>query len=41
MQLVPGQEAPALLRESIELRAIFSRSLGTARMNARLQRAAK
>ena len=39
MHFVPGQEAPGLLRESIELRAIFSRSLGTARLNARSQRA--
>src|SRR5690348_6977885 len=41
LQLMPGSEAPGLLRESIELRAIFSRSLGTARLNSRSQRAAK
>jgi len=40
LQLVPGPETPELLQESIELRAIFSRSLGTARLNARSQRGA-
>lgn len=39
--LVEGPEPARLLGESIELRAIFSRSLGTARLNARSQRAAK
>jgi len=38
LQLVPGLEPKNLLQESIELRAIFSRSLGTARFNARSQR---
>ncbi len=41
LNLVPGDEAPGLLRESIELRAIFSRSVGTARLNARSQRDAR
>ena len=41
MHFVPAPEAPGLLQESIELRAIFSRSLGTARLNARSQRATK
>ena len=40
LHLVSGQEPSALLQESIELRAIFSRSLGTARANARAQRSA-
>ncbi len=40
LQLVPGPETPELFKESIELRAIFSRSLGTARANARSQRLA-
>jgi four helix bundle protein len=38
LQLVSGPDAPAALQESIELRAIFSRSAGTARANAREQR---
>jgi|KBSMisStaDraftv2_1062788.scaffolds.fasta_scaffold97082_4 four helix bundle protein len=38
LQLVPGPDASAALQESIELRAIFSRSAGTARANAREQR---
>jgi four helix bundle protein len=38
LALVPGAEPAGLLQESIELRAIFSRSLGTARANARSQR---
>ena len=38
LQLVPGSEAASAFQESIELRAIFSRSLGTARFNARSQR---
>src|SRR5665213_2352372 len=38
LQLVPGRDAPAQLQESIEVRAIFSRSLGTARLNLRSQR---
>jgi len=33
--LVPGPEAPALLQEAVERRAIFSRSPGTARANSR------
>src|ERR1051325_1985326 len=37
---LPGLDCGALLNESIELRAIFSRSLGTARLNTRSQRAA-
>ena len=41
LQLVPGIEAPDLLQESVELRAIFSRSLGTARANAREQRSTR
>lgn len=40
LQLVPGAETAELLQESVELRAIFSRSLGTARLNARSQRLA-
>jgi len=40
LQLVAGSEPAAALQESIELRAIFSRSLGTARLNARSQRLA-
>jgi four helix bundle protein len=35
LQFVPGAEVRAALQESIELRAIFSRSSGTARANAR------
>ena len=38
LALVPGAEPAGLLQESIELRAMFSRSLGTARANARSQR---
>jgi four helix bundle protein len=38
LQLVSGLDAKNLLQESIELRSIFSRSLGTARFNARSQR---
>ena len=38
LQLVTGPETTSALQESIELRAIFSRSLGTARFNARSQR---
>lgn len=34
-KLVPGRDVPAAFQESIELRAIFSRSLGTGRTNAR------
>jgi len=41
LHLTPNSEVPDLLRESTELRAIFSRSLGTARQNSRSQRAAK
>ena len=33
--LVAGSEPQTLLQESIELRAIFSRSAGTARLNAK------
>ena len=40
LQIVVDVEANDLFRESIELRAIFSRSLGTARANARSQRIA-
>ena len=35
LRLVPGPDAPAALQEAIELRAIFSRSSGTARANSR------
>jgi four helix bundle protein len=38
MQLVGAPEVPGLLQEAIEFRAIFSRSLGTARANSRSQR---
>jgi four helix bundle protein len=38
LELVAGIEATNALQESIELRAIFSRSAGTARANARDQR---
>jgi four helix bundle protein len=38
LQFVRRPDAPAVLQESIELRAIFSRSAGTARENAREQR---
>jgi len=38
LQLVTGPQAEACFQESTELRAIFSRSLGTARANARSQR---
>ena len=38
LQLVSGVEPAGLRQESIELRAIFSRSLGTARANSRSQR---
>ena len=34
-RMVSGSEVPALRQEAIELRAIFSRSAGTARLNAR------
>lgn len=35
LHLVPGPEATTALQEAIELRAIFSRSSGTARANSR------
>ena len=35
LRLVPGPDASAALQEAIELRAIFSRSSGTARANSR------
>jgi hypothetical protein len=38
-RIVAAPEVPKLLQEAIELRAIFSRSLGTARANARAARA--
>jgi four helix bundle protein len=38
MQIVDAPEVPGLLQEAIECRAIFSRSLGTARANSRSQR---
>ena len=38
VNLLPGPHVPAALQESIELRAIFSRSAGTARANARTRR---
>lgn len=38
LHVVTGPDALAALREAVELRAIFSRSLGTARANARDQR---
>ena len=40
LHLVSSVDPTVLLQESIELRAIFSRSLGTARANARSQRLA-
>ena len=40
-RIVAGPEVPGLLQETIELRAIFSRSLGTARENARAARAGR
>jgi len=39
IHLVDGSETSAVLQESIELGAIFSRSSGTARANARERRA--
>jgi four helix bundle protein len=39
MGIVEAPEVPDLLQEAIELRAIFSRSVGTARANLRSQRA--
>jgi len=38
LHLVTGPDSLAALREAVELRSIFSRSLGTARANARDQR---
>jgi four helix bundle protein len=40
-RIVDAPEVPDLLQEAIELRAIFSRSVGTARANLRSQRRAR